>query len=801
MKAGRRLVLALAIVMLIPCLAGCGSISRDSNTGDVNDADGAFSENGNSASNIQQGDEMVVGRYVEEEIKLADETDWYGSGLHKLSDGRIVLSNKNRAFLISEDNGATWKEDEREWHTRMLTEGRYAFEIVIGADNTAAVIYNDGVYDPDAQKYTGKDRLLVVRPDGTENLIEMPAGKADISPQKVAVADDGRILFSVSDGGDLYEVKSDGSCQYFMTAQCDYPKFMRIQGKLLFLDASDDSYPLIYDMDKQEYVEDDVLIDFLKENYPEGNSYNGTGTYQRYLFPEEEGVIYIAGKKGLHRHVLGGSAMEQIIDGSRCTLGDPSYAVKEIIMTADHEFLILFGGDRLHSSEKFGGSSAGRLIRYAYDPDAVSASAGRLKVYSLKENDTIRQAVALFLTAYPDIAVEYEVGMEAGSSVTREDALKNLNTRIMAGQGPDVLILDDMPMDSYLEKGMLLDLGTILRSLNGEEAVFDSIVQAMKKEGQVPVMPCEIQLPVMMGEEKYISQMKDLESTADMMEELRRDNPGKDLLNICSEKGIMRYFAMSCVPAWTTDSGDLDTEAVAQFLRQTKRIYDAQMDGLPESAVEEYHLANATFLEYQGISKEDAAIFRTDDNVIMYVGGLRQLAYCALSSAGLYDTMVSVNKVNGFETNAWTVMNGQSSNVFCAKTLLGITATTQNIDPAEKFIKLCLGKEVQSNLFYGLAVNQAVFDEKFHVEDIVERFVYLNGNEEGTRTEMQVYPSDETQIAALREQIEAADTPYIEDSVLENAVYEGGIPYIRGEQSLEEAVAEIEKKIWIYMAE
>lgn len=263
----------------------------------------------------------------------------------------------------------------------------------------------------------------------------------------------------------------------------------------------------------------------------------------------------------------------------------------------------------------------------------------------------------------------------------------------------------------------------------------------------------------------------------------------------------MRYFAMSCVPAWTTDSGDLDTEAVAQFLRQTKRIYDAQMDGLPESVVEEYHLANATFLEYQGISKEDAAIFRTDDNVIMYVGGLRQLAYCALSSAGLYDTMVSVNKVDGFETNAWTVMNGQSSNVFCAKTLLGITATTQNIDPAEKFIKLCLGKEVQSNLFYGLAVNQAVFDEKFHVEDIVERFVYLNGDEEGTRTEMQVYPSDETQIAALREQIEAADTPYIEDSVLENAVYEGGIPYIRGEQSLEEAVAEIEKKIWIYMAE
>ncbi len=801
MRAGKRSTMLLFMIMLFVGLAGCGKTSMDSNAGSGNHTDGVVVDEGGSASGPQQADALAVGRYEEEEIKLAEKTDWYGSGLHQLSDGRIVLSNRNSAFLISDDNGVSWKEDEREWHTKMLGEGRYAFEIAVGADNTAAVIYNDGVYDPDAQKYTGKDRLLVIRPDGTENLIEMPAGKADITPHKVAVADDGRIIFSVLDGGDLYEVKSDGSCQYFMTAQCDYPMFMRIQGNLLLLDASDDPYPLLYDMEKQEYVEDDVLATFLKENYPDGNSYNGTGTYERYLFTGEEGVIYIAGKKGLHRHVLGGSAMEQIIDGSRCTLGHPSYAVKEMIMTADHEFLILYGSDRARSSEWFGGSGDGRLIRYTYDPDAAAVTEDRLKIYSLKENDTIRQAVALFLTAYPDITVEYEVGMEAGSLVTREDALKNLNTKIMAGQGPDVLVLDDMPIDSYLQKGVLLDLSKILGSLSGEEEVFDSIVQSMKQEEQVPLMPCEIQLPVMMGEEKYISQIKDLESIADMMEELRRDNPGKDLLHICTEKGIMRYFAMTCVPAWTTQDGTHNQEAVAEFLRQTKRIYDAQMEGLPESVAEEYNKANATFLEYQGVSKEDSAFLRTEDNVIMYVGGVRQLAYCALSGAGLYDTMCSVNQVEGFETSTWTVMNGQSSNVFCAKTLLGITSTTKNYDPAEKFIRMCLGKEVQSNLFYGLPVNKATFDAKFIVEDNVERSVFLNSNAEGVKVEMKVYPSDEEQIAALRKQIEAVSTPYIEDTVLESAVYEGGIPYMRGEMSLEDAVAAIEKKIWIYMAE
>lgn len=63
-----------------------------------------------------------------------------------------------------------------------------------------------------------------------------------------------------------------------------------------------------------------------------------------------------------------------------------------------------------------------------------------------------------------------------------------------------------------------------------------------------------------------------------------------------------------------------------------------------ESVVEEYNRKNEIFLSHQGIAKEDAEIFRTDDNVIMYVGGLRQLAYFALPSTGLYDTMVFVKQ-------------------------------------------------------------------------------------------------------------------------------------------------------------
>lgn len=77
----------------------------------------------------------------------------------------------------------------------------------------------------------------------------------------------------------------------------------------------------------------------------------------------------------------------------------------------------------------------------------------------------------------------------------------------------------------------------------------------------------------------------------------------------------------------------------------------------------------------------------------------------------------------------------------------------------------------------------------------------MKSNAEGLEIRMNIYPSSEEQIADLRKCIEAADAPYIEDVMLENAVYEAGIQYMQGAQSLEEAMDAIGQKVWIYMAE
>ena len=68
-------------------------------------------------------------------------------------------------------------------------------------------------------------------------------------------------------------------------------------------------------------------------------------------------------------------------------------------------------------------------------------------------------------------------------------------------------------------------------------------------------------------------------------------------------------------------------------------------------------------------------------------------------------------------------------------------------------------------------------------------------------TSFSVYWMDEDQKDILRGWMEEADTPYIPDPVLEEAVFEEGEAYLRGERSLQEVMEAVERKVGVLMAE
>lgn len=771
----------LVFSVLASALSGCGNHSADNNENTVSSA----SRKESGVDGAQSPESTAMGRYVEEITDLSEQIE-YGNQLFRLENGSLLITDYVNDFQISTDNGATWKADENagSWKAA-LTERESIDSLAVGADNTTAVIYETRRDDSSEEEnpFDVDYGVMLVRPDGERVPVEISVTEEDEHPYRVWISDKGRIFVSTC-GPNLYEIKEDGSSELFLTLE-SAPILIQFQNNLMILDGWDYGELLIYDMEKQEYIEDEVLRSFVRENYQD-RSNNGGSFYDLYFYMGEENVLYLAGEKGLHRHVIGGNAIEQVIDGKLSVFNNPSFALRGMLALDNSRFIALFRD--------------GVVVCFTYDPDIPTVPGQKLKIYSLKENNTVRQAVTLYQMADPEVYIEYEVGMEEGSSVTKEDALKSLNTKMMAEDGPDVLILDSLPTDSYIEKGLLCDLSPVLDRLDGEDALFENLVDAFRTDGNIYMMPCEIELPVVYGPQSYAFKAADLTGIADAMEELREEEPGRNLFGICSAPGAMRLFSMISVPFWKTEAGKIDREALEDYLVSVKRIYDAQMEGLSEEAIAEYRDLQMTMLEYGYDMENDSEIVRENMDYMAYLMGERQILCSLMSGEYEYAALCSIPRMAEYEDD---VIAWMGSHVFYPRTLMGISSVSGNTEKAEAFVRLMLGKENQKSLFNGFAVNREAFQNLWK-EEAGEDEEYSNiamMDEDGQVFQLTVYWPGETQAAELQSFMETAKVPYIEDTVLEEAVYEAGAAYLQGERSLEETLNAIEKKASIYMAE
>ena len=114
---------------------------------------------------------------------------------------------------------------------------------------------------------------------------------------------------------------------------------------------------------------------------------------------------------------------------------------------------------------------------------------GVIHLYTLKDNDQLQQSAKLFEEKFPEYQVVIDVGVSEEDGKTVSDAIRSLNTEIMAGNGPDIILMDGLPIEDYIEKGVLEDLSDMVESVkeNGEE-FFENVLSSYKKGEKVLVI-------------------------------------------------------------------------------------------------------------------------------------------------------------------------------------------------------------------------------------------------------------------------------------------------------------------------
>lgn len=486
----------------------------------------------------------------------------------------------------------------------------------------------------------------------------------------------------------------------------------------------------------------------------------------RFLCGSANGYYILDNQNKVWHYTLGGTTAELALDGSRYSISDPGLFVQSAAVGPDETLYVQMSDGNMASSNT-------RLLRYRWDTELTVSAGGELTIFSLYRSDTVEAAVNAWQKATGGAATytwALEEGSEDGHTTvngSREDALTQLNTQLLAGAGPDVLILDDMPVDSFIEKGLLMNLSGQVDT----SGMLENLTGVWQTEEGLFALPARC-FPLLAGaNEATLSTITDAETLAGLLaaEPNIYDDGRNETMPLLTYYNTVQLFD-TFYPLYAKDiwrDGQLNETACRQFYELLGQIRTGGGATLKNTAP--FDRPDGTYYHPQN-NTEGAFInclCRAFCSPVYSLNGLGGDFYYASRAGG----------ANAGEVKALATASGTTSiQPVCAA---GVNVSAQNPEGAVQFIQTLLSEEVQrQNTYDGVPVLKSAV---------------LSQWEEGFA---QYDTSSGTDIVAVLEGMD----PNVPSTVLRSAVGAGAQQYFDG-ASLDEAVETARQEAALWLAE
>ncbi len=846
MKRMKKLTsIGLVLAMAVGLLAGCGG-----------------GGNGGSSTDASSG----KGRYVEENWgnPFAPDDDGYSyvQSMTQLSDGtlRAVISDdSDRGFSIkdSTDGGKTWTDtsmdlsalDQLKLSSDTDEDGNGAYgylgNMSIDADGDIAFVYTSTTSSTKGTLNINDstDTYYLLTKDGklSEIKAEIPGVKKtqhyeydmadetednseDVSDEAVAESeteDDGVVIndgdnsdnsddddyngiqnFKLKDADNLYVSDYNGAVHHITTADgniaatfddLDWVNGMHLCGDKLLLD------------DYQNVIEYDTATDKkVAEHEDLGNIISTKGNVVIADYLKDGNTIYYACTEGIFTYNLEDNTSEQIVDGNMSSLVTPSSTVDFMIPKAGGQILLQFEDYSTNASET-------SILNYAYDKDAAKRPDKELTIYTLQDDYAVRTLAALYQKAHPDVYVNVESGMSGDDAVTSSDAIRTLNTEVMAGNGPDIMFMDGLPVDSYIEKGLLADVSDIMNPLISDGKLFTNIAETYKSDdGKIYAAPMTFTVPIVIGYKDDLDKLNSLADFATLANDFEKDHKKNEYF--VESYGLFSLIGdmMSVNSAsWFKEDGSLDTDALTAYLKDIKSIYEAAYATLSDDDKSEMDESKQYYLgEDAGL---DASYFGFDPtgDAFSIASGTRRIAYGNMAGSYGLEQLGSVMRKDSNLT--YKALPGSLKNVYVPSEVMAVNAKAKNMDTAKEFFEYAMSAEGQKAIDYynGFNVNKESFDASLVDPDAGTEGYDPNASKggwgsmdaNGNEYYIDMYWPTDDQIAQLKELIDSLDTPAYGDNTILTTILNDCMGCIIGDDSIDDDVAQVVKDINIYLSE
>lgn len=579
--------------------------------------------------------------------------------------------------------------------------------------------------------YIDSEENVHIVKQSNDTFVELP--KMDLHRtdfQQIAVLENGNIV-SADMGKECFVYQQeDGSL--LTSFPCGWYESLRVSGNQIYITDRTSSYVQNYNAEQQVF-ETPIALEI-------DNSVR--------IFSDEDDV-YLGCPKGIFRTKKGGEEFQKILDAGTYHFARENIILLKFFVCGD-AFYFVYGED------------GGSIKKYvpAEEGDEPDQS---LTVYSLQNNDVILDMISEFQNKYPDIEIIYETGEWAEGSVTIADRIRALNARILAGDGPDVFVLDGLPTESYIKKGILADLMPTLA--DRKEDLVPGILSAYTTEEKVYMLPLRFSVPVFVtsGQESSVY------STLEALVEYSEENNGI-MQGGYSYADLVEMLYYNYRPDMISKDGVVKKESLKIFLEQTKRFCESEgISGTTDHS--------RTYL--QGYSGANDLLYGNAKFMFVLVNGGSELA-----------ELPSIVKYKNGEIVG-------NNGVFFPSAMLGVNSMSKKKDLAYLFFQFAISNEVQKRhiFFSGYPIDVKVLD-KFANTDL-SHIVVAGGN--NGELDFSYFTKEESaQMIGIAKNV---STPFTVNASVWQIIENESVEYLKGEKGLEECVDVIASRVQLYLYE
>lgn len=398
-----------------------------------------------------------------------------------------------------------------------------------------------------------------------------------------------------------------------------------------------------------------------------------------------------------------------------------------------------------------------------------------LNVYMLYDDIIPDYLYSEFESKHPNIKLNLQYGSTDASAITTEDAIKILNTELSAGKGPDILLLDGLPVTSYISKGMLEPIDEVLKGLPSDSH-FENVIKCYSIEDTTYALPMGFTIPAILSPESVIENDSSLETFTSEVEKLSGEMVLSKSVYANTVSILYDVYFDSCFK-----EGKVDKKLLNEFYLNCEKLWNNAA----------YHKSDEPF------------DFTYSPNINSSIS--TPLVYAAYADSkvnvGTVDMLQLFHELKGLSHShnlSWKILG----NTFLPRYSYGVSSNSKHKKEALEFLEYILSDGQSFLIEKGLALPT---EKELFMKDLSEEkkseFVGLGNISTDKLVEIPAPKFEENESNKLLQELEQAQLSQYNNPEMKTLILENFASYINKEMSLDTAINSTFNKVNIMLKE